>query len=43
MWGNEEAIKELRTLTTMMEQALAQHQQSQGGVSDIPQITQPTT
>jgi hypothetical protein len=43
MWGNEEAIKELRTLTTMMEQALAQHQQSQGGAADIPQITQPTT
>ena len=42
MWGNEEAIKELRTLTTMMETALAQHQQQQG-VSDIPQITQPTT
>ena len=43
MWGNEEAIKELRTLTTMMESALAQHNASQGGAADIPQITQPTT
>ena len=43
MWGNEEAIKELRTLTTMMESALAQHNASQGGsVTDIPQITEPT-
>jgi hypothetical protein len=43
MWGNEEAIKELRTLTTMMESALAQHNASQGGAADIPQITQSTT
>ena len=39
MWGNLESIREIKTLTTMIEQALEQHMAQQGnqeGATDVP-------